>query len=74
MGEETKVHFGDTALGWSIGIAILAIACCLGVGSCNAIQAIGTRHRNQEAEEVSKGSKSQTEAVAGGFMTTIETE
>lgn len=31
-------HFGDTSLGAFIGVALIVLALCIGVGTCNRLQ------------------------------------
>ena len=64
MSEETKKSFGDTDLGTCIGVAIIIIALCIGVGSCNFIQSIGDCDHTTEAEVTLPDAKTQTEAIA----------
>lgn len=73
MNQDEINEFGDTNLGTCIGIAIVVLALCLGIGSCNAIQAVASHH-DEETEEVSQDAKAQTEAIAEGFMSTISVE
>lgn len=74
MSEETKNPFGDTGLGILIGVAVVVLSLCLGVGSCNAIQAVAYRHADQDTEAVQPDAKTQTEAIAGDSMATIAVE
>ena len=66
--------FGDTVLGGFIGAAILALACCVGIGSCNALMTVASCHHDEQAGEVAQAAKTQTEAIAVDAMTTIAVE
>jgi hypothetical protein len=41
-----KRHFGDTELGQGIGIAVIVLALCLGIGACNMLVDHGIALRN----------------------------
>lgn len=74
MNESEKKGFGDTDLGTCIGVALIILALCLGVGACNAIQAVALCNHDEQAEGVTPDAKAQTEAIAVDAMTTIAIE
>ena len=74
MNESEKKSFGDTDLGTCIGVALIILALCLGVGACNAIQAAAQCNHDEQAGEVSQDAKAQTEAIAVDAMTAIAIE
>ena len=74
MNQDEINEFGDTNLGTCIGAAIVVLALCLGIGSCNAIQAVATCHHDEEAKVALPDAKTQTEAIAVDAMTSIAVE
>lgn len=74
MNESEKKSFGDTDLGTCIGVALIILALCLGVGACNAIQAAAQCNHDEQAEVALPDAKTQTEAIAVDAMTAIAIE